>query len=305
MTGPRLLFVTGKGGVGKTTVAAAIGLDVAAERRRVLIVELTAERGLARLFERDRLDTEPSPLAPHLDAVRVEQRPLVEAYFRRALKFRFLSERLLSSITFNALTTAAPGVTEFMVLEHLRQWVDAGRWSPHPYDLVVVDAPATGHAIRLLRTPAKLAALVPAGPIGGTARHLVDLLLDHDQTQVLLVAIADEMAVNETLEARRVLGDEMGLQLTRPVLNRVLPRRFDRHDQEQIDQLCEQQADDPLLTAARVQIAARREVEQHRGELCRAFGTPPVSLQQVYRHGLGRSDLEKMGRAVGRALWAP
>lgn len=305
MAGPRLLIVTGKGGTGKTTVAAALGVHLSRQRQRVLIVELASDRGLARLFDRDRLETQPVPLAPRLQAVVVAQQPLLEAYFRRILKLRFLADRLLSSVTFNALTTAAPGVTEFLVLEHIHQWIQSSKRGRHTYDVIVVDAPATGHALRLLRTPGQLASLVPAGPIGSSARRLVDLLRNPALTQILLVTIADEMAVTETLEARKALTHGPKIQLARPVLNRVVARRFDADEIKQISQLSARRRNDPLLAAARAQIAMRRDVELQRTKLRRAFGAPPVSLREVYAHRLDHSDLEQMGRAIVGGLFHP
>lgn len=301
MGGQRLLFVTGKGGVGKTTVAAALGTRLAEGRTRVLIVELTADRGLAQLFERDHLAPHPAPLAPRLDGVRIERRALVEAYFRRVLRLRFLSERLLSSVTFNALTAAAPGVSEFLVLEHLLQWIEGGQRTG--YDVVLVDSPATGHALRLLRTPLQLANIVPAGPIGSTARRILALLRDARRTQVLLVSIADEMAVSEAIEARATLADGLALALAPPVLNRVPRHRFTAAEAAKVAELSEQHPADPLLGAARLQIAARREAEQQTTRLKRAFGSPPIHLPQICDHSLTRTDLGHLGHVLVRALF--
>ncbi len=298
-----MLFVTGKGGVGKTTVAAALAAHLAARRRRVLIVELAGDRGLASIFQRGHLRTEPTPLADRLHGVRVEPRVLLEAYFTRLLRLPFLTRRLFNSITFNAVTAAAPGVTEFLILEHLLQWIEPGRLSRSAYDVVVVDGQATGHALRLLRTPRQLATMVPGGPIGGTARRLMQLLADPRRTQILLVTIADEMAVNETLEARATLLDDLALPLARPVLNRVFPRRFTGDDSTQIATLAEHHPDDPLLAAARLQISARHDAERHIGRLRRAFGVPPISLRQLCSDGVRQRDLEPAGRALGRALF--
>jgi anion-transporting ArsA/GET3 family ATPase len=303
MRGQRLLFVTGKGGVGKTTVAAALGACLAERRRRVLIVELAADRGLAKLFEREHLASEPTPLMPRLDGVRIERRALVEAYFRRILRLRFLSDRLLSSVTFNALTAAAPGVSEFLVLEHLLHWVAGGRGRSAEYEVVLVDSPATGHALRLLRTPLQLANVVPAGPIGSTAREILALLRDARRTRVLLVSIADEMAVSEAIEARATLAGALALAPAPPVLNRVPRRRFTAAEAEVAAELSAAEPSDPLLGAARLQIVARREAEQQTTRLRRAFGSPPIHVPQISDHPLGRADLGHLGHALARALF--
>jgi anion-transporting ArsA/GET3 family ATPase len=298
---PRLLFVTGKGGVGKTTVAAALAQHIAARGRRALVVEMAADRSLAVLFGRAALPTEPVRLAAGLDGVRIETRALVESYFRRLLRLPFLSRRLFASGTFQAVTAAAPGVTEFVVLEHLVQWTAAGWFGRRaPYDTVIVDGPASGHALRLLRTPRQLAALVPRGPLSSTVGRLAAVVGDHAHTSVLLVAIPDEMAVSETLEAHTAI-DRLGLRLARPVLNRVWPRRFSAADAAAITAL-RARGEDPLLAAAGLEISARREAERHAARLRRALGVPPLPLAEHCRGGIDAAALSRMGRSLERGL---
>jgi Mrp family chromosome partitioning ATPase len=303
MNAPRLLFVTGKGGAGKTTVTAALGARLAEDRKRVLIVELAGDRGLAQFFGREHLASEPAVLAPRLFGVRVERRALVEAYFRRILRLNFLSERLLGSVTFNALTAAAPGVSEFLALEHLVQWLDGGRRRRGGYDVVLVDAPATGHALRFLRTPLQLTGVVPAGPLGSTARRILTLLRDPAATQVLLVSTADEMSVGEAVEARDALRGDLALALARPVLNRMPGQRFTATETSQVTELSAHRPAAPLLRAARLQIAARREAEQLGLRLRRAFGSRPVHLPEVSVRSLERADLDYLGRILVRSLF--
>ena len=303
MAAPQLVFVTGKGGTGKTTVTAALGIGLARQGRRTLIVELAADRGLAGLFGREHLPTTPIELAPGLAALRVEARALLEAYFTRILRLRFLTSRLFSSITFNAVTTAAPGVTEFLILDHLLQWLDPGLLRRSRHDVVLVDAPATGHALRLLRTPRQLLRMVPRGPIGATARRMSELLADHRRTRAVLVALPDEMAVGEAVEARTALTDELSMRLAAPVLNRVAPRRFAKDDRRAILERPED-AGDPLLAAARLQIAARDEAERHIARLRRDFGSAPVSLPQIVSDGLRHDDLDDAAGLLAETIFA-
>jgi anion-transporting ArsA/GET3 family ATPase len=209
---------------------------------------------------------------------------------------------LFSSVTFNAVTTAAPGVTEFLVLEHLSQWLDPGRLRRKRYDTIVLDGPATGHALRLLRTPKRLLEMVASGPIGSTAGRLAALLEDRRMCSVLLVSIADDMAVNEAIEARSALREELSVHLTRPVLNRVFPRRFSRDEARTITDLADATAD-PLLAAARMQIRARQDTERHMRRLRSAFGAPPIALRQVCSDAtLERADLDRLGKDLLRGL---
>jgi anion-transporting ArsA/GET3 family ATPase len=305
MSATQLLFVTGKGGVGKTTVAAALGRGAAQRGRRTLIVETAADGRLAQLFGAGELGPEPRRLVPRVSAVRVEPRRLLEAYFTRLLRVSLLTRRLFASTSFNALTAAAPGVTEFLILERLLEWVEPSRFlARQVYDLVVVDGPATGHALALLRTPRNLASMVPGGPIGTTARRVLALLGDRARTRVVLVTIPEELAINETLEAHAALLGDLAVRVERPVLNRVFPRRFSRTDTVQLAPADDTTGnhDGLLLAAARFQIAARHEAERHLARLRRALGVRPVVLPQIFSAALSTAQLDVAARRLCSAL---
>ena len=298
MPAAQLFFVTGKGGVGKTTVAAALALRMAHERRRVLLVETAADRSLAALLGAEALGVEPTTLEGTLSAVRVEQRALVESYFRGLLRLPFLARRLFASSTFQAVTAAAPGVIEFVVLEHLLQWTEPGRFGRRaPYDAVVVDGPASGHAVRWLRTPRQLGRLVPIGPISGSIGRLQALIEDARRTRVVLVAIPDEMAVTELLETRAALAP-VGVAMAAPVLNRAWPRRFTGAEATAI---AARPADEPLVAAARLAIAARREAERQLARLRRDCGGA-VALAERPAAAVDMEALAAMGRSLAPLL---
>lgn len=283
-------------------MAAALGLRLARNGTRVLIVELSRDRSLAALFGKIELGLEPTRLVARLHGVRVETQPLVEAYFSRLLRLPFLTRRLFASPTFNALTAAAPGVTEFLILDHLLQWLEPTLFKRSPYDMIIVDAPATGHALQLLRTPRTLTNMVPGGPIGSTARKLLGLLVDSGRTGVMLVTLPDEMAVNETIETKTMLTDNLALNVCRPILNRVAPRRFRRDERGTVLQLADEHPGDELLATARLQISRRAEAERHLGRLRRAFGCVPIAVPHVCCDSLEQHHLESIGRVLDRGL---
>jgi anion-transporting ArsA/GET3 family ATPase len=307
MQAARLLFVTGKGGVGKTTVAAALGQYAAGLGHRTLIVETATDGRLAYLFGYHALGPAPRRLRAGLDAVRIDARQLVEEYFSGLLRFPMLSKRLLASQTFNALTAAAPGITEFLLLEKLLGWIEPGFGvRRRGYEVIIVDGPSSGHALKMLRTPRALATMVPGGPLGKTARRLLALLGDHARTQVVLVSLPEEMSVRETIETQQALEGDLTLRVARPIINRVFPRHFSATEAHLIEQNGEVDgAAAPLLAAARFTIAYRREAERHVAHLRRALGVSPILLRQLFTADVRAADLERFGRTLGKAVLEP
>ncbi|HVO25576.1 MAG TPA: ArsA family ATPase [Candidatus Margulisiibacteriota bacterium] len=304
MGAARLLFVTGKGGVGKTTVAAALAQHAAEHGQRVLVIETASDGSLAQLFGHRKLSTVPRRLQAGVEAVHVDARQLVEEYFSRLLRFRWLSDRLLSSNTFNALTAAAPGVTEFLLLEKMLDWIEPGLTvRRRGYDMIIVDGPATGHAVKLLSTPRRIAAMVPGGPLGKTARRLLALLGDHRRTQVVLVSLPEEMAVREAIETQHALTVDLALHVARPIINRIFPRHFSAAEAERIEHDTSL-PEGPVRAAARFVIACRREADRHIGQLRRALGVSPILLRQLFAAEVHAGDLRPFGRTLGRTILA-
>jgi anion-transporting ArsA/GET3 family ATPase len=155
--------------------------------------------------------------------------------------------------------------------------------------------------LKLLRTPRRLATMVPGGPLGRTARQLLALLADHNRTHVLLVSLPEEMAVRETIETHQALEGDLALHVARPIINRVFPRHFTAAEATHIAQQADANAA-PLLAAARFAIACRREAERHVAHLRRALGVSPVLLRQLFTPEVSAADLSGFGRTLGRMV---
>lgn len=284
-----ILFVTGKGGAGKTTVACGAATALAARGDRVLLVEPYGQSGVATYFDGVELDRQPRRVAANLDAVRLHPRHLLEEYFRGLLRLPALARRLLSSSTFNAVTSAAPGVTEFLILDRLEGWSRGG-----DYDRLIVDGPATGHALQLLRAPFQLAGIAATGPLHRPLRRLTDTLRRPARTAVAFVSLCEEMSVAESVEARAVVAEQLHIAVPRPVLNRCARRRFTRDDMRAIEEL---PAAQPLVAAARLHVAAQRRTASFATVLKKAFAAPTLALPDI------DGECEAAGTAeIGHAL---
>jgi hypothetical protein len=224
----KLLVVTGKGGVGKTTIAAALGLLAARDGRRTLVVEVGAESRLPQLFG----IAAPQPgvetaLQERLSSISIDpDRALLE--WLQVLGGRVSGRVLASSGTFQYFAAAAPGAKELVTMIKVWQLTRGGGRGArsHSYDLVVLDAPATGHALGMLGSPHTFGAIARVGPIAGHTRQLQELLESPARSAYLAVALATEMAVTEALELQDGLHARLGRDLEAVVVNQLLPRRF-------------------------------------------------------------------------------
>jgi anion-transporting ArsA/GET3 family ATPase len=241
----KLLVVTGKGGVGKTTIAAALGLLAARGGRRTIVVEVGEESRLPRLFGIARAQPGvETVLQERLSSISIDpDRALLE--WLQVLGGRVSGRVLASSGTFQYFAAAAPGAKELVTMVKIWQLTRGGGRGARSreYDLVVLDAPATGHALGLLGSPHTFGAIARVGPIAGQARELRELLETPSRSAYLAVALATEMAVTEALELQDRLQSRLGRDLEAVVVNALLPRRFSTEEMREIAALEEDVGD--------------------------------------------------------------
>jgi anion-transporting ArsA/GET3 family ATPase len=287
----RLVLVTGKGGVGKTTVAAALGLVAARRGKRVVLCEIAEQRRIPEL-------------APELTTVSVDPEQAKQEWLRYQLKSRTLAGVLSGSGLFQYLTAAAPGLTELVTIGKV--W-DLAQIEPRAggrgYELAIVDGPATGHGLAMLRAPGTYSNIARVGPVGRHAERIDSFLRDPAKTGVLTVALPEEMPVNETVEFERALRDELGIGVDRIVVNALHPARFNRDEVQRLEGV----ATDRRAAAAAVRAAlsehrrARAEHAQLR-RLRRGASAPVVTLPRVFEPELGREDIERLSAELERRL---
>jgi anion-transporting ArsA/GET3 family ATPase len=287
-----LLVVTGKGGVGKTTVAAALGLAAAAQGQRVVVAEVAARDELARaLGGRSAGPFVEQELAPGLHHVSIDPQHAMEEYLADQLPSRALAELLVRSKLFTYLAAATPGLRELLTMGKVWELAQPTRRTPRarPYDLVVLDAPATGHGLALLEAARTFSDAAKAGPIWRQGRTIHQMLADPTRTGVVAACAPEELPVSETLTLRDGLRTRLGLDLDLVVLNGMLPERFTA-------------ADDVLLAGAgrpgRIAGRQHRRVRSQRGQAARLRRSldpvPVTTLPYLFRTELGTADLQRL-----------
>ena len=205
-----LVVVTGKGGVGKSTVAAALGMAAAARGLRTIVAEVSARDDVSRA-----LATDPASgatfverdLGDGLHHISIDPESALEEYVRDQLP-RGVSDVLSSSRMFAYLVAATPGLRELLTVGKVWELAQPDRRTPgaHPYDLVVLDAPATGHGVAVLTAPGTFADAARMGPVARQGGKIHAMLADPEQTAIVAVSTAEEMPVNETLTLRDALA---------------------------------------------------------------------------------------------------
>jgi anion-transporting ArsA/GET3 family ATPase len=310
----RLVIVTGKGGTGKTTVAATLAQAAAAQGRRVLVAEMGLDEHLPSILARGPVGPagpEGRELAPGLRALRIDPYEALAEYLGLQLKLGGMVRRALRNASFRQLMEASPGWRELITLGkvwHLEQQTDA-RGAPR-FDLLVVDAPATGHGLTFLDVPRVVGSAVRAGPLRRHAGWVEAMIRDPERTLLLPVAIAEELPARETAELVGRLREQVGVSVDRVVVNAVTPAPFPPDVPDLDARLARLPADLAIpgapppaaLAACAAHLGARHALNRRWSEeIARTTGLPLVPLPRLARGVRGPADLE----ALAGPLLAP
>lgn len=219
----RLIIVTGKGGVGKSAVTAALGTMLAARGRRSLVLEVDPRENLHQLLDVAPSGGEVSPVQDHLWLQNLKPIQVADWVVRRQLKVEMLAQRVIKSPVYHRFVEGAPGLREMAIIGHALRLVRGDAAEAPQIQTVILDAPATGHGIYLLTAARLYADTIGQGPFAELARDIADFSADPQDTSVVMVTLAEEMPVQEALEMRETLDDAMGRSPELLVVNGIYP----------------------------------------------------------------------------------
>lgn len=291
----RLVIVTGKGGVGKSSVAAALARVAVRQGKRVLVCEANApQERVAPMLGAPPSGASVREVEPGLATVNVSPPAAMREYGLMVLRFRTIYDAVFENRLVRYFLRFVPGLAELVVLGKVLHEVRLGR-----YDLVVLDAPATGHAVQLLRVPAALLDTVPAGPLRHDAEWMRDLLVDPAKTALAIVTLPEEMPVNEAIELDAQVRGILGIHREALFVNAMPDDRFTHAEATRLAPLTGAPAPlGPAAAAAHLQAIraehARRYLERARA----ALDLPTTVLPLVPAATWGRPEVERLADAI-------
>jgi energy-coupling factor transporter ATP-binding protein EcfA2 len=299
----RLVVVTGKGGVGKSTIAAALALVAARRGQRVLVCEVNAQERVAPLLGGASAGDTAREVLPGLSTVNVTPRSAMREYGLMVLRYRALYDAVFENRVVRFFLRAIPSLAELVMLGkilHEVRLVDGGR--PR-WDLVVLDAPSTGHAVQLLRVPKVLLETVPPGPLRRDAQWMQALLVDPAVTGVAIVTIPEEMPVNEAVDLHAAVRDVLGMPEGALIVNAVPEERFTNAELLELERLRDEPP--PLGPAAKAAWLQGVQATQAKEYLARAragIELPAVLVPLLARERWDRQAVEEVANHLAKGL---
>lgn len=255
----KLVFVTGKGGVGKTTTTAALGKLAAERGRRTLICEVEIDPAMRRIFGAREIGFDPTRIGEDLYACNLSGDDAMRAFIRRFVPSDRVAELILGNKVANIFFNAAPSVMEAVILDrlaHLLELEDPG------FDTIVVDLPASGHAVTFLNVPRSMARMVAVGDLATHLRKIARLISDPTRTEVVIVSLPDEIVVNETVELWKKLRAAVDTPVRTVIVNGVRAPSLRLEDLGRVEMLAaeaEPRAFDALRNAMKLGLYWKQE----------------------------------------------
>lgn len=288
----RFVFVTGKGGVGKTTVCAALALSLAARGKRVLIALCNAKERVSTVFGTEPVGSEVVKVAENIWSVNIDADTALDEYGMLILKVRALHRAVFDNKFVRAFFRGIPGMQEWAMLG--KAWyhtVEKDGHGHHRFDVVLLDAPATGHGLDMLRVPKVILDVAPAGVLRRDAELAWAMFQDPKQSSVIVVTLPEELPTTETLELIDAIENELHLPIGEVVVNRVLPPLFSEAERAALVSCGDAPSSDPgdQAIAAGFRRAMRERVQAASLEKLAKLRYPKIYLPHLFQ-GAARPD---------------
>jgi anion-transporting ArsA/GET3 family ATPase len=309
----RLLFFTGKGGTGKSTMAAATALLASNIGKRVLLIEVDAKGDIPAQFEHAPVGFKPTDIAPGVKAMAMDTEASLREYLRLNLRVPVVGRLGPLARVFDFVATAAPGVKEILTIGKIAWEAREAAEGRADHDIVIVDAAATGHVVAQLGAADAIRELVDVGPLRSQTQWVSDLLADPAITAVNVVTTPEEMPVAETIELVERLRADVQVPLGSVIVNRVLPELFTHADEETFAALRSDAAGPVLdrrlgggatavLDAARLAVSLRRTRAAHLEHLRAEVDLPLLYVPYLFVRAHGRRVTSMVADALGAEL---
>lgn len=282
----RFLFITGKGGVGKTTVTAALAVNFASKGKRVLCAACNAKERFSTLFGVEPVGSEVVPLTDNVWGVNMDPSVAMAEYGMMILKSRTLYKAVFDNKYVRSFFRATPGLYEWAMLG--KAWWHTTETHPdggHRFDVVLLDAPATGHGLDMLRVPKTIVDIVPPGILRRDADLAWQMFRDPRQSGVVVVTLPEEMPVNETVELIHSVDSELHLPVAQVIINAMLPPLFSQQERAALmmPRKLDLDSEGDAAIAAGARRAAREMVQaQSLGRLHQELKAPKVFLPYLF-----------------------
>ena len=300
----RFLLVIGKGGVGKTSVSAALALAAARRGKRVLVAMCNTRERLSQLLEVPPVGEQVVHVLPRIDAVNMTPASALEEYGMIVLKVRTLYKAIFENRIVASFLRGVPGLEAWSMLGKAYFHATIPRDDGRPqYDLVILDAPATGHGLDMLRVPRVIMDVAPPGLLRREAERAWALFEDPTRAGLVLVTLPEDMPTNETLELHRTITRELRLPVAKVIVNGVFPRLFPATERETWAALpAALPGGSPLTSlAASARARALREAvqEESLARLAAELPVPRVELPYLFVPEFRRASVEALADALG------
>lgn len=303
LTDKRFLIVTGKGGVGKTTVCAATATMLAQKGKRVLVCMCNAKERLSTMFGSAPIGPDVQSVAKNVWAVNMEPERALAEYGAMTLHSKTLFKLLFDNKYVRTFFRAVPGMQEWTMLGkawwHTTETTAEGH--ENKYDVVILDAPATGHGLDMLRVPKIIIDVVPPGLLRRDAERAWELFQDSEKTAVVLVTLPEEMPTSETIELAHALDGELHLPIGKIVVNGVLPPLFSREERAALEALGPVNGADPgdvAVSAARSRASRERVQAESLARLSKELPVSPSFLPQLFDDAATPESIRELAKRM-------